>query len=122
MDYTSCLRALSASLRGDNARARAFFAEPASLDAWIGRWRALLSSHARDPLETADAMDRVNPIYIPRNHRVEEALESATAGDMKPFERLLDVVARPFEERPGFEHYAEPASSALGPYRTFCGT
>jgi uncharacterized protein YdiU (UPF0061 family) len=122
VDYTSCLRALSASLRGDEARAQALFAEPAALDAWIGRWRALLSSQGRDPLETADEMDRVNPIYIPRNHRVEEALEAATAGDLKPFERLLDVLARPFDERRGLEAYAEPASSDLGPYRTFCGT
>ena len=67
-------------------------------------------------------MDRVNPVYIPRNHQVEEALAAATAGDLEPFERLLDVLARPFDERPGLEAYAEPAPSSFGPYRTFCGT
>jgi uncharacterized protein YdiU (UPF0061 family) len=110
-DYTSSFRALSASLRGDPA--------PAFLDAWMERWRAEL---AGDPAEVAAAMDRVNPVYIPRNHVVEEALAAATAGDLAPFHRLLDVLARPFDERPGLEAYAEPAPAGCGPYRTFCGT
>jgi uncharacterized protein YdiU (UPF0061 family) len=68
-------------------------------------------------------MDRVNPIYIPRNHLVEEALEAATDGDLAPFERLVDVLARPFDERPGLEAYAEPAPAAFAAeYCTFCGT
>ncbi|MDP8968454.1 MAG: hypothetical protein M3N04_07635, partial [Actinomycetota bacterium] len=63
------------------------------------------------------------PAYIPRNHRVEEALAAATAGDLGPLRRLLDVLARPFEERPGLEPYAEPASPSFdATYRTFCGT
>jgi uncharacterized protein YdiU (UPF0061 family) len=67
-------------------------------------------------------MDRTNPIYIPRNHLVEEALAAATAGDMSPFERLLQAVTMPYDQRPGLERYAEPAPDAFGPYRTFCGT
>ena len=59
-------------------------------------------------------MDRVNPVYIPRNHQVEEALAAATAGDLGPFERLVDVVTRPFDERPGLEAYAAPAPSSCG--------
>ena len=53
-------------------------------------------------------MDRVNPVYIPRNHRVEEALTAATAGDLGPFRTLLDVVARPFTPRPGLADYTGP--------------
>jgi uncharacterized protein YdiU (UPF0061 family) len=67
-------------------------------------------------------MDRVNPVYIPRNHHVEEALTAATAGDLGPFHQLLDVLAQPFHERPGLESYAAPAPSSFGAYRTFCGT
>jgi uncharacterized protein YdiU (UPF0061 family) len=67
-------------------------------------------------------MDRVNPVYIPRNHRVEEALAAATAGDMEPFDRLVEVLARPFDERPGLERYTTPAPPGDGCYRTFCGT
>ena len=67
-------------------------------------------------------MDRVNPIFIPRNHQVEAALAAATTGDLKPFERLLDAVTHPFDERSRFESYAAPAPRSRGAYQTFCGT
>jgi uncharacterized protein YdiU (UPF0061 family) len=68
-------------------------------------------------------MDRVNPIYVPRNHLVEDALSAATAGDLGPFEDLLDVVTNPYDVRPGRERYERPAPSDFGAaYRTFCGT
>ena len=122
VDFTSCFRALSSSVLGDGAPARSLFAEPSAFDAWSDRWQAQLSSQASDPQAIAAAMDRVNPVYIPRNHLVEEALAAATAGDLQPFRRLLDVLAQPFDERPGLEPYAAPAPSSFGAYRTFCGT
>jgi uncharacterized protein YdiU (UPF0061 family) len=67
-------------------------------------------------------MDRVNPVYIPRNHLVEAALTAATDGDLAPFERLVEVVTHPFDERPGLDEYARPAPPDDGQYRTFCGT
>ena len=68
-------------------------------------------------------MDRVNPIYIPRNHLVEDALTAATDGDLGPFEELLEVVTNPYDVRPGRERYEQPAPSDFGAaYRTFCGT
>jgi uncharacterized protein YdiU (UPF0061 family) len=67
-------------------------------------------------------MQRVNPVYIPRNHLVEEALAAATGGDLQPLDGLLEAVARPFDERPGLERYAAAAPEDFGAYRTFCGT
>ena len=67
-------------------------------------------------------MDRVNPVYIPRNHLVEAALASATEGDLDPLSQLLSAVTAPYDERPGLERYAEPAPEDFGAYRTFCGT
>ena len=122
VDYSSSFRALSASLRGDTAPAHALFAGAAEFEAWTGRWREQLAHESSDPERVAAAMERVNPVYIPRNHLVEEALTAATADDLEPFERLLDVVVQPFQERPGLESYAAPAPASLGPYRTFCGT
>jgi uncharacterized protein YdiU (UPF0061 family) len=121
-DFTSFFRALSASVRGDDAPARSLLDQPAAFDAWADGWRERLASEARDPGATADAMDRVNPIHIPRNHQVEDALAAATAGDLEPFRRLVDVLAQPFDERPGLEAYATPAPPSFGAYRTFCGT
>ncbi len=123
VDFTSLHRALSAAARGDASRARALFDDPAAFDLWFERWQALLSDRSTDPAEIADAMDRVNPVYIPRNHLVEEALTAATAGDLEPFHRLVAVLAQPFDERPGLEAYAQPAPPSFGDdYRTFCGT
>jgi serine/tyrosine/threonine adenylyltransferase len=122
VDYTAAFRALAASLRGDLARARSLFAEPSAFDAWADRWREQLAHERSDLERTASAMDRVNPVYIPRNHHVEEALAAATAGDLEPVERLVEVLAHPFDERPGLESYAAPAPARWGSYRTFCGT
>ena len=121
-DYTSSFRALSAWLRGDTAPARSLFGDASAFETWAGRWREQLAHEEADEESVAAAMDRVNPVYIPRNHQVEAALTAATAGDLEPFERLLDVVARPFDERPGLEAYATPAPESFGAYRTFCGT
>ena len=123
VDYTSTFRALSASLGGDGAPARSLFADAApALAAWTERWREQLAHGPSDPNETAAAMDRVNPVYIPRNHLVEAALDAATGGDLEPFHRLVDVLMRPFDERPGLEAYAAPAPAGAGAYVTFCGT
>ncbi len=103
VDYTSFFRQLSQTGR-----------HPAGFADWIARWRAL------DP--DAGLMDRVNPIYIPRNHLVEEALSAATAGDLGPLQPLLDAVTAPYDERRGLERYASPAPEDFGTYRTFCGT
>ena len=79
VDFTSCFRALSSAARGDAQPARSLFADPAGFDAWSERWLSRLPSEASERQAIADAMDRVNPLYIPRNHLVEEALEAATA-------------------------------------------
>jgi uncharacterized protein YdiU (UPF0061 family) len=63
-----------------------------------------------------------NPLYIPRNHLVEEALAAAGQGDLGPFEALLDVLAAPFDEQPGRARYAEPPRPEQVVRRTFCGT
>ena len=68
-------------------------------------------------------MDQVNPVYIPRNHKVEEALSFAVEeGDLSAFEKILSIVIKPFDEVAGQESYAEPAPKTDMPYRTFCGT
>jgi uncharacterized protein YdiU (UPF0061 family) len=112
MDYTSTFRMLARHLRGDRL--------PPALRAWGERWREQLGG--ADPTATADAMDRVNPVYVARNQRVEEALAAATDGDLGPVERLVEVLRRPYDERPGLEAYAEPAPESWGSYQTFCGT
>ncbi|MBB3675140.1 protein adenylyltransferase SelO [Modestobacter versicolor] len=114
VDGTSFFRRLAGAARGDAEPARLLFLDLAGFDGWLARWRALAPD--------AEAMDRVNPVYIARNHLVEEALSAGTDGDLDPLHRLLAVLADPFVERPGRERYAEPAPADFGAYRTFCGT
>jgi uncharacterized protein YdiU (UPF0061 family) len=114
VDYTSFFRQLARAARGDDEPARGLFLNLAGFDGWLARWRAT------DP--DADAMDRVNPVYIPRNHLVEEALAAATADDLAPMQQLLTALSRPFAERPGLQRYADPAPEDFTDYRTFCGT
>ena len=66
VDFTSFFHRLAGAARGDAEPARSLFLDLAGIDAWIERWRALGPD--------ADAMERVNPVYLPRNHLVEEAL------------------------------------------------
>ncbi|KQS65845.1 YdiU family protein [Modestobacter sp. Leaf380] len=111
-DHTSFFRALGRAARGDAEPVRELVLDLAGLDAWLDRWRALGPD--------GEAMDRVNPVYVPRNHLVEEALAAGTAGDLGPLTRLLDAVTAPFDERPGLERYATPGPA--GTYVTYCGT
>jgi uncharacterized protein YdiU (UPF0061 family) len=114
VDYTSFFRRLGPAARGDAEPARGLFVDLATFDDWLTRWRALAPD--------AEAMDRANPVYIPRNHLVEEALAAATSGDLDPLERLLQAITSPFVERPRLKRFADPAPDDFGPYQTFCGT
>jgi uncharacterized protein YdiU (UPF0061 family) len=117
-DYTQAFRRL-----GDGT-ARGLFEEPAAFDAWDIRWRARIAEEPHGEAARRAAMQAANPVYIPRNHKVEEALAAAIQeDDYGPFERLIAVLARPFEERPDLDAYAAPpAADEARRYRTYCGT
>ena len=115
-DFTLSFRSLAGALRGDDAQLRKLLDGAEGVEAWLQRWHAAGASDA-------DAMDAVNPLYIPRNHLVDEALNAATGGDLEPFTTLFDVLQSPFVERPGFDRFALPASDEFGDgFRTYCGT
>ncbi len=122
VDFTMMFRRLADGLRGDVEPARAIFDDQAVLDPWLKRWFARMALEDGTAGERAAAMDRVNPVYIPRNHLVQAALDAATNGDLEPFEKLLAVLQRPFERREGLAEYEDRAPEDFGPYVTFCGT
>ena len=122
VDYTGLFRSLSVFVRGNVASARALFADPTKFDAWVDRYVRRMAAEDIPDLRRAKAMDLVNPIYIPRNHLVDAALKAAAAGDMGPFDRLSDVLSRPFTQQKGAEAFAAPAPAEFGKFVTFCGT
>ena len=125
VDLTLLFRRLcgAAELAESDASVRVLFAEPAAYDDWAARWRARLGMEAGDPAQRAKEMRQMNPAYIPRNHLVAEVIEAAVEqGNLQPFEALLAVGMRPFEEGSGLEHYATPARPEQRVRETFCGT
>jgi uncharacterized protein YdiU (UPF0061 family) len=94
----------------------------APLRVWQAKWTARLEHQQKALAEVAATMRRANPVVIARNHRVEEALAAAAAGDPSFMHRLLDALAQPFEATKETAPYCDPASPGNAPYRTFCGT
>lgn len=118
-DFTATFRALDPE---SDADALARFAATDGYAAWARKWRERLAHEPRPAAERRAAMHAANPVYIPRNHRVEAVLAAAIEqGDLGPFEEFLAVLSKPFEARPAYEAYAEPPEGQ-GVYRTFCGT
>lgn len=113
IDFTSFFRALSAGT------ARDLFLDRAAFDAWAARREVLLPA---DRAAVARAMDRVNPVYVPRNHLVDAALDAAGQGDLGPVHELLELLTAPYDERPGRAEFARPAPGVAAPHVTYCGT
>lgn len=88
---------------------------------WFARWRLRRESEGRSMEEVVEIMQSSNPAVIPRNHKVEEALQAAGGGDFGPFHRLLEVLSKPFDSSAPAE-FLEPAPAGATPYCTFCGT
>ncbi|MFM8682698.1 MAG: hypothetical protein ACKOEG_02785, partial [Chthoniobacterales bacterium] len=94
----------------------------APLRAWHDKWTARLQRQREDRSEVLAVMRRANPVVIPRNHRVEEALAAAQSGDLAVMHRLLDALRSPFEETEANEPYRDAPPPGGQAYRTFCGT
>jgi len=121
-DYTLVFRRLADAAAGNPSALRDLFVDPTQLDPWLQRWQARLQAEETLQEDLRPALNGINPIYIPRNHKVEEALAAAESGDFGPAKSLLEALQAPFEERKGYETFAEPAPESFGPYQTFCGT
>ncbi|WP_092743007.1 protein adenylyltransferase SelO [Xaviernesmea oryzae] len=121
-DYTLALRALPDAITGDAASLIERFRRPVALTGWLETWRARL---AREPEDVArsEAMRKVNPLFIPRNHRIEQAIASAQEdGDFSLFTALQKALALPYDDQPEFAPLAEAPAEAEVVTRTFCGT
>lgn len=123
-DFTLTFRRLCDAARdaGADEALRGLFQSPEGIDGWLVRWRERLSRESVSGEVRCASMRKVNPAFIPRNHLVEEALSAAEGGDLGPFELLLSVLARPYDDQPGKERYALPPRPEEVVLQTFCGT
>jgi uncharacterized protein YdiU (UPF0061 family) len=114
VDFTLFFRHLT---YGNRSELSALFKEPALLDAWYATWEAATQS-APDTV----AMKKSNPVLIPRNHRVEQAIQAAYRNDYAPFNQLVDALAKPYENRPEYAAYEQAPMPHEIVHQTFCGT
>ncbi len=120
-DFTLVFRHLSEALEsGDDETVVALFQQRDAIESWLGRWMARIQSDER--ARTIEVMRRTNPVFIPRNHRVEEAIAAGNEGDFEPFYRLNQVLQNPFSTQPEFAEYEAAPEPFEVVQATFCGT
>ena len=100
---------------------RQLFADPAACDEWAMRWRRRLEDEPQSAAERALLMRSVNPAFIPRNHRIEAVIQ-VSRDDYAPFEELLEVLSKPYEDQSALSAYADPPEPHQRVLQTFCGT
>jgi serine/tyrosine/threonine adenylyltransferase len=117
-DFTLAFRWLS-DAAGEGASEhplRSLLHDQQAFEPWVARWRQRLAREPEGPVSRRTKMRAINPAFIPRNHRIEEVIAAAVvAADFTPFETLLSVLARPFEDQPAFAHYMDPPQAHDGP-------
>ena len=120
VDFTRAFRELARGLAGDDfSGVKSLFASESLFEDWLARW---LSRLGNERAIAATTMLANNPAFIPRNHRVEEALTAANQGDFAPFETLLKVLSTPFEDQPNATQFEAPPRPEEIVHATFCGT
>ncbi|KQS67885.1 hypothetical protein ASG39_05890 [Rhizobium sp. Leaf371] len=124
-DFTLTFRRL-ADVAADPSTEDGFTAQfrtPASTSLWLDRWRRRVETDGRSGADTAAAMRSVNPAFIPRNHRIEQAITAArTDADFSAFDALMQVLARPYDDQPALAPFAAPPAPGEEVLKTFCGT
>jgi uncharacterized protein YdiU (UPF0061 family) len=119
VDFTLAFRRLGS----DSAGFAALFGHRRAVDDWLDGWRARLREQGVDSVRAASLMGAANPAYIPRNHRVEQAIRAAEdQGDFEPTHRLIEALAHPYDERPQSAEYMNPPELHEVVSQTFCGT
>jgi uncharacterized protein YdiU (UPF0061 family) len=125
IDFTLAFRRLAdlADRDGCGASVGDLFDFAPAFGPWLDRWRNRLAAESTSCAERQAAMYLANPVFIPRNHLVEEALQAAVEhGDLAPFNRLVEILARPFDYDPALARYAMPPRPEQVVHQTFCGT
>ncbi len=118
IDFTLFFRNLTRVAAGEDvATVAAMFRESESFTWWFDRWRDATGSNPR-----VSDMRAANPILIPRNHRIEQAIQAGYAGDFAPFHRLVDALAHPYAEQPQYADLESPPRPEEVVHQTFCGT
>jgi len=115
-DFTNSFRALGTDAARDQ------FTDRDAFETWAALWRARLARDGQSDAARTAQMRAANPAYIPRNHRVEAAIQAALKGELAAFTKLLSITAQPFDDQPENTEFMRPPQPAEEVLQTFCGT
>ncbi|MDA9736353.1 YdiU family protein [Gammaproteobacteria bacterium] len=121
-DFTITFRSLSDILLNNSDNFLAQFHQKGEVSGWINNWKSALNLENKDVGEIILNLNNANPMYIPRNHQVQKAIEESYLGNFKVLEEMLDVLKNPFQENVSLSHYSEAPSEQQRVTQTFCGT
>ena len=121
-DFTITFRSLSDILLNNSDNFLAQFHQKNEVSGWINNWKSALNLENKNVGEIISNLNNTNPMYIPRNHQVQKAIEESYLGNFKVLEEMLDVLKNPFQENVSLSHYSEAPSEQQRVTQTFCGT
>lgn len=125
-DFTLTFRRLAELAQpepDDAAGISSFFDLGPAFQDWLARWQQRTAADPMTPEQRRATMLAINPVFIPRNHLVQEVIEAAIDhGDLKPFHQLLEITAQPYAYNPEHQRYAVPPRQEQVVRQTFCGT
>ena len=121
-DFTITFRSLSDILLNNSDNFLAQFHQKNEVSGWINNWKSALNLENKNVGEIISNLNNTNPMYIPRNHQVQKAIEESYLGNLKVLEEMLDVLKNPFQENVSLSHYSEAPSEQQRVTQTFCGT
>ena len=121
-DFTITFRSLSDILLNNSDNFLAQFHQKGEVSGWINNWKSALSLENKNVGEIISNLNNTNPMYIPRNHQVQKAIEESYLGNLKVLEEMLEVLKNPFQENVSLSHYSEAPSEQQRVTQTFCGT
>jgi len=120
VDFTLFFRRLTLVAGGGEAEPLLeLFSSREAATTWLEAWK---KQNGNVTVDAVQRMQHSNPIYIPRNHRIEQVIEKANLGYFTPFHELVDLLSRPYEEQPGFDRYERAPKLHEEVRETFCGT
>lgn len=120
LDFTNSFRQLAIALK-DNAPNQ-YFKQTNTFDEFYTTWQKRLEAQEQPQNQAISLMNQTNPVFIPRNHQVERAIQMANNGDYCLFERLNAILSTPFEDQPDAEDYKKLPTKEEEVHQTFCGT
>ncbi len=121
-DFTITFRSLSDILLNNSDNFLAQFHQKNEVSSWINNWKSALNLENKNVGEIISNLNNTNPMYIPRNHQVQKAIEESYLGNLKVLEEMLEVLKNPFQENVSLSHYSEAPSEQQRVTQTFCGT